>query len=160
MRRALKELTETNTISILSLSKAYGLAGVRLGLVFAKAETIHQLSKMAHTFSMDHLQLATLITLFSEDGKNWRREAIKDTIALRYHVESLIRRILPKHEIQKSQTNFISIYAKGIPGGMLEDIVERTSSKFHPNIGLLRVTVNQRTLDGLNSLASEGGSDR
>ncbi|WP_161626401.1 aminotransferase class I/II-fold pyridoxal phosphate-dependent enzyme [Nocardiopsis xinjiangensis] len=157
---SMRELTKTNTISILSLSKAYGLAGIRLGLIFAKSEIIHQLSKMSQTFSMDYLQLASLMTLFSDDGDFWRREAVEDAVALRRRVEGLIHRILPGLEIPRSQTNFVSIPTKGIPRKILEGIVECTSSKLHSNIGLLRVTANQRTLDGLISLTTERNNDR
>ncbi|MEV4072000.1 aminotransferase class I/II-fold pyridoxal phosphate-dependent enzyme, partial [Nonomuraea fuscirosea] len=151
----LSEVIMGNTIACLSLSKVFGLAGMRLGILAASPELINEARELADPFALDYAQLATCRVLFSTRGDQFRRDVLHEALSLRARVVDQLRRLLPHARITPPQTNFVSVYVHDLPEGMKEKLVQATACKDYSPIGLLRLTANQDTLSGLEAISQE-----
>ncbi|WP_207533011.1 histidinol-phosphate transaminase [Desertivirga arenae] len=140
----IQELTEySNLVVLQTLSKAWGLAALRVGMAFASEEIIEVFNKVKPPYNINEAsQLIALEALQNvEQVNNW----IKDTIKER---EKLVSELLKLPFILKvfpSDANFILVKttdAKGIYNYLVsKGIIVRDRSKVELCEGSLRITI-------------------
>jgi histidinol-phosphate aminotransferase len=92
-----------NVVVLRTLSKAWGLAGLRVGYLVAAAEVAETVRKVITPFSVSGVaQAAALAAL--DAGREMRRRA-KLVVAERERVEQAVRSLLP--QVPPSQANFV-----------------------------------------------------
>lgn len=104
-----------------TLSKLYGMAGLRIGLIISTAETITWLDSIAHPYPVNSLSL-TIASAFLKDGP--RREAF---FREHYRLSELLKRILHEEldeicEVLPSGTNYV--LTRGKPAKQLGDYLK------------------------------------
>lgn len=72
-----------NLIGLRTFSKAYGLAGLRVGYAFGNAELIKGLNKVALPFSVNSLAQAAALACLSEEGQEEMKERAEVTAIVR-----------------------------------------------------------------------------
>lgn len=104
----LKKLNDyPNLVITQTLSKAYGLAGIRMGILYASAEIISVLNKIKPPYNLNNLsqQKALEVLTYKEEIKN-------KTTLIKVEKEFLLKQLLEVKFIQKtypSEANFILI---------------------------------------------------
>jgi histidinol-phosphate aminotransferase len=92
-----------NVVVLRTLSKAWGMAGLRVGYLVGRPEVAAAVRKVITPFSTSSLaQAAALAALRAEPEMRRRAEAV---ISQRERVESAVRKLLP--EVPHSQANFV-----------------------------------------------------
>jgi histidinol-phosphate aminotransferase len=92
-----------NVVVLRTLSKAWGLAGLRLGYLIASAPVADAVRKVTTPFSASALaQAAGLAALDAEEEMRRRAELV---VAERERVEAAVRKLLP--EVPETQANFV-----------------------------------------------------
>lgn len=146
-----------NLIILRTLSKAYGLAGLRVGYMIARAEVVEQVDKVRLPYNLNSFsQLAALKALqFVHDYA----EQIKLIIEERERVFEEMRRMEGVHPFP-SEANFILFRVRDagacFEGLMRRGVLVRNLSSPGPLEGCLRVTIstphqNDRFLEALRS---------
>ena len=95
-----------NLIVARTFSKAYGLAGARVGYMIANAEVARMVGKSFMPYHMNTLSLATADIVYQMRDEFTPR--IQMTIAERKRISQLLK-MIPELEVFPSQTNFILI---------------------------------------------------
>ena len=95
-----------NLIVARTFSKAYGLAGARVGYMIANAEVARMVGKSFMPYHMNTLSLATADIVYQMRDEFTPR--IQMTIAERKRISQLLK-MIPALEVFPSQTNFILI---------------------------------------------------
>ncbi|MDA3927733.1 MAG: histidinol-phosphate transaminase [Prolixibacteraceae bacterium] len=132
-----------NLIILQTFSKAWGLAGIRLGMAFANREIIAVLNKIKYPYNINALtQQRAMESLVKEDEKNkWVETIISERIKL----VKEIRQFPFVTKIYPSDANFILVKmndAKGIFNFLMEEgVIVRDRSKVTLCEGSLRLTV-------------------
>ncbi len=141
---AVAELTGHNVIVVRTFSKAYGLAGARLGYAMARPEVIRVIDTVAEPFNANRIGLAGAAAVLREDGEAYAR-ALGATLEERGRLtEALHAR---GYTVSESRTNFVffdtGADATALATGMLERgvIVRSCASWGFP--AHLRVTVGK-----------------
>jgi len=144
----IQELTEySNLVVLQTLSKAWGLAGLRVGIAFASEEIIEVFNKVKPPYNVNQssqeLALAGLRDI--EKVNNWIRETVSERELL---INSLLK--LPFVErINPSDANFILVKTanpKEIYNHLRdEEIVVRDRSQVTLCEGCLRITIGTPT---------------
>lgn len=108
---ATEEITKyPNVVGLRTFSKAYGLAGARIGYAFGPAEIIEALNKVAIPFSVSTIaQIAAQTSLGHLDEL---RERVDATVVQR---DRLVAELAP-YGTPESQTNFVWLPAESLPG--------------------------------------------
>lgn len=143
-RSFIQELTEYSNLVILqTFSKAWGMAGLRLGMAFASEEIIEVFNKIKPPYNVSQasqdLAIEALDKVYMVN--NWIRDTVKDRINLSNQLEELpfVERVYP------SDANFILVKttdALGIYNFLIEKgIVVRDRSKVELCENSLRITV-------------------
>ncbi|HHX97079.1 MAG TPA: histidinol-phosphate transaminase [Clostridia bacterium] len=100
-----------NLVILRTFSKAYGLAGLRVGYAVSATKTIRQLEKVRPPYNVNTLAQEAAYVAFQD--KKYLTRVIKETCEER---EYLIRELTPKGlRVLSSQTNFILINIKNSP---------------------------------------------
>lgn len=140
----IQELTEySNLVVLQTLSKAWGLAGLRVGMAFASEEIIEVMNKVKPPYNMNEAsQQLALQALANVDQVNgW----IKETLAQRDKLVLNLKKFDFVVDIYPSDANFILVKttdAKGIYNFLVEKgIIVRDRSKVQLCQGCLRITV-------------------
>lgn len=140
----IQELTEyANLVVLQTLSKAWGLAGLRVGMAFASEEIIEVMNKVKPPYNMNEAsQQLALQALANVDQVNgW----IKETLIQRDKLVLNLKKFDFVVDIYPSDANFIlvkTIDAKGIYNFLVEKgIIVRDRSKVELCQGCLRITV-------------------
>ena len=60
---------ESHIIRMRTLSKAFGLAGLRLGAIVSHEQTIHLIKRIEHPYPLNSLTLKVATTLFTKQAK-------------------------------------------------------------------------------------------
>jgi histidinol-phosphate aminotransferase len=132
-----------NLVILQTFSKAWGMAGIRLGMAFASPEIISALSKIKYPYNLNILtqQKAIELTGNREQVEEWISQIIQER-------EKLILRLkdLPYTEkIFHTDANFVLVKmrdARGIYELLKEKgVIVRDRSKVHLCEGSLRITV-------------------
>lgn len=140
----IQELTEYSNLVVLhTLSKAWGLAGLRLGMAFASEEIIEVFNKVKPPYNINEAsqQIALEALQNVEQINNW----IKLTITEREKLVEALRQLDIVQKIYPSDANFIlvkTIDAKGIYKHLVDNgIIVRDRSKVELCEGSLRITI-------------------
>lgn len=140
----IQELTEyANLVVLQTLSKAWGLAGLRVGMAFASEEIIEVMNKVKPPYNINDAsqQLALKALQNIDQVNNWIKETLtqRDKLVLELkHYEFVI-------DIYPSDANFILVKttdARGIYNFLVQrGIIVRDRSKVTLCEGCLRITV-------------------
>lgn len=140
----IQELTEyANLVVLQTLSKAWGLAGLRLGMAFASEEIIEVFNKVKPPYNINEAsQKLALEALQNVDQVN---DWIKQTVNEREKLFSALSSAPFVTKIYHSDANFILVKTTN-PGGIYNFLVEkgiivRDRSKVELCEGCLRITV-------------------
>ena len=140
----IQELTEySNLVVLQTLSKAWGLAGLRVGMAFASEEIIEVFNKVKPPYNMNEasqeLALAALQNV--DQVNNW----IKETVTEREKLRAELSQIPSVLSIYPSDANFILVKTEN-PTEIYQFFVERgiivrDRSKVALCEGCLRITI-------------------
>lgn len=140
----IQELTEySNLVVLQTLSKAWGLAGLRLGMAFASEEIIEVFNKIKPPYNIN--QATQELALKALDRVDQVNAWIKETVAERDRLSDSLRKFNFVEFVYPSDANFIlvktsdpkGLYAHLVDGG----IVVRDRSNVELCAGCLRLTV-------------------
>jgi histidinol-phosphate aminotransferase len=132
-----------NLVVLQTLSKAWGLAGLRLGMAFASEEIIHIYNKIKPPYNISEaVQELVVKALDRMDEVN---EMIRELVSQRNWLENELQRLPLVQHIYPSDANFLLVKvveARAIYGYLLSrEIVVRDRSKVILCEGCLRITV-------------------
>lgn len=136
-----------NLVVLQTLSKAWGLAGIRLGMVFAHEELIGYLSAVKYPYNINTLSLAKAIKSLGDTGarENWVHRILEERKRLIERLKSLafVKKVYP------SDANFLLVQMEN-PGEvysylMERGIIVRDRSSVPLCDGCLRITVGTET---------------
>lgn len=130
-------------INLLSFSKAFGVAGMRLGAIIAPATLLQRISRNQPRYMLDFAQITALRTLFEE---NWYALAIQEA-RLVHDAAIRIKKLLaeiPGLKVYPANANFVS-FQNRMPDG--HEILPRRLLEDLPckiwNSGLVRMTIDR-----------------
>lgn len=157
----IQELTEyTNLVVLQTLSKAWGLAGLRLGMAFASEEIIEVFNKVKPPYNIN--QATQTLALEALQNVELINEWIKVTVSEREKLISALASQPFVIKIYPSDANFILVRttnAVGIYNFLVrKGIIVRDRSKVELCEGSLRITVgtpeeNETLINSLNSFS-------
>ena len=145
-----------NLIVLQTLSKAWGMAGLRLGLAFAQEEIVETLSRVKYPYNINVItQRAVLERLeTSIDGQ------VAEIVSERERVAEALRTLPAVRKIYPSQANFLLARfddPRGVYERLIgEGIIVRDRSRVAGCEGCLRITIgtpaqNDRLIDTLKN---------
>lgn len=148
-----------NLVILQTFSKAWGMAGIRLGMAFASTEIIQILNKIKYPYNLNILtqQKALELVRKNDEVKKW----VKLLIAERKKMSDLLKEFPFVMEIFPSDANFLLVKmydARGIYEYLVENgIIVRDRSKIDLCENSLRITIgssseNEALLHALNEL--------
>jgi len=144
----IQELTEySNLVVLQTLSKAWGLAGLRVGMAFASEEIIEVFNKVKPPYNINQAsqELALEALQNVEQVNSW----IKETVAEREKLKAELSILPSVLTIYPSDANFIlvkTINPKEIYQFMVnKGIIVRDRSKVELCVGCLRITIGTPT---------------
>lgn len=155
----IQELTEySNLVVLQTLSKAWGLAGLRVGMAFASEEIIEVMNKVKPPYNINESsqQLALKALANVEQVNGW----IKETLAQRDKLVLTLKELAFVLDIYPSDANFILVKTtdpKGIYTFLVQQgIIVRDRSKIDLCEGSLRITIgtpaeNEKLIDTLKN---------
>lgn len=130
-----------NVVVLQTLSKAWGMAGLRLGLAFASEYIIDLMSKVKYPYNIN----VVTQKLVSEQLQGSVKQQIEEIIAQRERVEREISTAKIVQHIYKSDSNFILVRVddprKTYDALVAEGIIVRDRSKVVACEGCLRITI-------------------
>jgi histidinol-phosphate aminotransferase len=148
-----------NLVILQTFSKAWGMAGIRLGMAFASLEIINVLNKIKYPYNLNILTQQKALELLDKKVTviNW----VKLLIAEREKMAELLKGFPFVEKVYPSDANFLLIKmhdAKGIYDYLVEEgIIVRDRSKVHLCANSLRITIgsseeNETLLNALKNL--------
>ncbi|MBS1603667.1 MAG: histidinol-phosphate transaminase [Bacteroidetes bacterium] len=157
----IQELSDyPNLVVLQTMSKAWGLAGLRMGMAFASEAIIDVYNKVKPPYNISQVNQELVLKALEEVGQV--NDMIRQLVAMREQLSKdlvalpLVRAVFP------SDANFLLVKmenARGVYERLLEDgIVVRDRSKVELCEGCLRITVGTEKENGelLNALAKIG----
>ena len=148
-----------NLVILQTFSKAWGMAGIRLGMAFASAEIIQILNRIKYPYNLNILTQQKALELIegSDDIVNWVELLLKEREKMVRELEKFpfVVKVYP------SDANFVLVKmldARGIYEYLVENgIIVRDRSKVHLCDDSLRITIgneneNKQFIKALNSL--------
>jgi histidinol-phosphate aminotransferase len=155
----IQELTEySNLVVLQTLSKAWGLAGLRIGMAFGSEEIIEIFNKVKPPYNINEAsqELAFEALKHVDQVNNW----IKETVAERSNLIDKLSQYELVKKIYPSDANFILVKTtnpKGIYSHLVGlGIIVRDRSKVELCDGCLRITIGtpKENIELLNALKS------
>lgn len=148
-----------NLVILQTFSKAWGMAGIRMGMAFAGTEIIEVLNKIKYPYNINILSQNKAVELLLEknDKENW----VKKILSERSRMVNDLLKFPFVIKIYPSDANFLLVKmndARGIYNFLIErGIVVRDRSKVKLCEGCLRITIgspdeNNALLKVLNDL--------
>lgn len=150
-----------NLIVLQTLSKAWGMAGLRIGLAIADPAVIALMSKVKYPYNINVLAQKMALMKLDEAAKD---KAVAEIVGQRFRLEKELAKCPEVKGIYSSDANFLlvrfenpdEVYERLLAGG----VIVRNRSKVSGCEGCLRVTVgtpaeNDRLLRLLSSSVSE-----
>ncbi|HJS53080.1 MAG TPA: histidinol-phosphate transaminase [Chitinophagaceae bacterium] len=157
------ELTEyPNLVIMQTLSKAWGLAGLRLGMAFASQPIIELLNKVKYPYNINTATQS--LVLHALDNIEWVNEHITTTVAEREKLKNELMNFPATETVYPSDTNFLLVKmkeARNIYEALCKKgIIVRDRSKVILCDDCLRITVgtpkeNEQLLQALSNYKSE-----
>lgn len=140
----IQELTEyANLVVMQTLSKAWGLAGLRVGMAFASEEIIEVMNKVKPPYNVNESSQQLALAALTNVGQV--NEWIKETLAQRDRLVLALKDLEFVVDIYPSDANFILVKttnANGIYDFLVKQgIIVRNRSKVELCEGCLRITV-------------------
>ena len=140
----IQELTEyANLVVMQTLSKAWGLAGLRVGMAFASEEIIEVMNKVKPPYNVNESSQQLALAALANVGQV--NEWIKETLAQRDRLVLALKELEFVVDIYPSDANFILVKttnANGIYDFLVKQgIIVRNRSKVELCEGCLRITV-------------------
>lgn len=141
-----------NLIVLRTLSKAYGLAGVRVGVIIAQAEIIDQLRKVLAPYPIATPVTQILLNLdlhFNLDSFNSEKERVRQALL----DSPLISKVYPSDanfflcEVEKSQEILERLLQKGV---LIRNRHIKVENTIRVSVGL--ADENSQLIDGLKSM--------
>jgi histidinol-phosphate aminotransferase len=159
-RSFIVELTEyPNLVVMQTLSKAWGLAGLRLGMAFASQPIIELMNKVKYPYNIN--TATQLLALEALDNIDWVNEHIATTVIERENLKNELLNLSYTEDVFPSDANFLlakmknarNIYEQLCQKG----IIVRDRSKVVLCEDSLRITVgtedeNKKLIEALNNL--------
>lgn len=132
-----------NLVILQTFSKAWGLAGLRLGMCFASQEIISTLNKIKYPYNVNiQTQELALIAMENITQKN---EWVNDILEQRKVLSSLLNELRIVKKVYPSDANFLLVKVDDAPGTykylMEKGIIVRDRSKIVLCNNCLRITV-------------------
>lgn len=150
-----------NLIVLQTLSKAWGMAGLRIGLAVADPAVISLMSKVKYPYNINVVAQKMALMKLDEAAKD---KAVAEIVGQRFRLEKELRKCPEVKGIYSSDANFLlvrfdnpdEVYGRLLAGG----VIVRNRSKVPGCEGCLRITVgtpaeNDRLLRLLASLVTE-----
>lgn len=150
-----------NLIVLQTLSKAWGMAGLRIGLAVADPAVISLMSKVKYPYNINVVAQKMALMKLDEAAKD---KAVAEIVGQRFRLEKELRKYPEVKGIYSSDANFLlvrfenpnEVYERLLAGG----VIVRNRSKVPGCEGCLRITVgtpaeNDRLLRLLASLVTE-----
>ncbi len=109
--------TLPNVIVLRTLSKSFSLAGLRIGLAFAAANTIRELAKVKDSYNVDRLSLAGARAALED--YEWMQQHVQRIRATRHRLVGELREL--GFEVPPSEANFVLARR---PGQRLEGLYQ------------------------------------
>jgi histidinol-phosphate aminotransferase len=136
-----------NLVVLQTLSKAWGLAGIRLGMLFAHPQLVEYISRVKYPYNINRLTIDTALQALNEDGekrRGWIGEILKERSWMTGQLEYFPFVI----EVFPSDANFLLIRVEdpaGLHQFLLEQgIIVRNRSSVPLCEGCLRVTIGTK----------------
>ena len=148
-----------NLIILQTLSKAWGMAAIRLGMAFASADIINYFNKVKYPYNINQLTQDFVYTEL--DNSDRKEEWVLQLLEQRSYLFAELEKISFVEKIYRSDANFILIKvndANGIYNSLVDKgIIVRNRSSISLCNGCLRITVgtkaeNEKLIEALNSL--------
>jgi histidinol-phosphate aminotransferase len=159
-RSFIAELTEyPNLVVMQTLSKAWGLAGLRLGMAFASQPIIELMNKVKYPYNIN--TATQLLALEALDNIDWVNEHIATTVIERENLKNELLNLSFTEDVYPSDANFLLAKIKNariIYEQLCEKgIIVRDRSKVVLCEDSLRITVgtedeNKKLIEALNNL--------
>lgn len=150
-----------NLIVLQTLSKAWGMAGLRIGLAVADPAVISLMSKVKYPYNINVVAQKMALMKLDETAKD---KAVAEIVGQRFRLEKELRKCPEVKGIYSSDANFLlvrfdnpdEVYGRLLAGG----VIVRNRSKVPGCEGCLRITVgtpaeNDRLLRLLASPVTE-----
>lgn len=150
-----------NLIVLQTLSKAWGMAGLRIGLAIADPAVIALMSKVKYPYNINVLAQKMALMKLDEAAKD---RAVTEIVGQRFRLEKELAKCPEVKGLYSSDANFLlvrfenpdEVYERLLAGG----VIVRNRSKVSGCEGCLRITVgtpveNDRLLRLLSSSAAE-----
>ena len=142
------ELTECpNLVLMQTLSKAWGLAGLRLGMAFASQSIIELMNKIKYPYNIN--TVTQLLALEALNNIEWVNEHISLTVSEREKLKNELLNLPNTEIIYPSDANFLLVKmreAKKVYGQLCDKgIIVRDRSKVALCEDCLRITVGTET---------------
>lgn len=150
-----------NLIVLQTLSKAWGMAGLRIGLAIADPAVIALMSKVKYPYNINVLAQKMALMKLDEAAKD---KAVAEIVGQRFRLEKELAKCPEVKGIYSSDANFLlvrfenpdDVYERLLAGG----VIVRNRSKVSGCEGCLRITVgtpveNDRLLRLLSSSVAE-----
>jgi len=161
-RSFIAELTEyPNLVVMQTLSKAWGLAGLRLGMAFASQPIIELMNKVKYPYNIN--TATQLLALEALDNIDWVNEHIATTVVERENLKNELLKLSFTEDVYPSDANFLlakmksarNIYEQLCDKG----IIVRDRSKVALCEDSLRITIgtpeeNKLLIEELSNLKS------
>jgi histidinol-phosphate aminotransferase len=136
-----------NLVVLQTLSKAWGLAGIRLGMLFAHPQLVEYISKVKYPYNINRLTIDTALQALNEDGgkrMGWIREILDE----RSWMSGQLERFPFVIQVFPSDANFLLIRVED-PAGLYRfllklGIIVRNRSSVPLCEGCLRITVGTK----------------
>ena len=159
-RSFIAELTEyPNLVVMQTLSKAWGLAGLRLGMAFASQPIIELMNKVKYPYNIN--TATQLLVLEALENINWVNEHISTTVIEREKLKAELLNLSHTETVFPSDANFLLVKMKAARGIYehlcSKGIIVRDRSKVVLCEDSLRITVgtedeNKKLIEALNNL--------
>jgi len=132
-----------NLVVLQTFSKAWGMAGIRLGMAFATPEIIAVLNKIKYPYNLNILVQQKALELLENktEVRNW----ISTIISERKRVSEALEKLEIVHKVYPSDANFVLVAIDDAPGIyqqlLKNEIVVRDRSKVNLCADCLRITI-------------------
>jgi histidinol-phosphate aminotransferase len=132
-----------NLVLLRTLSKAWGLAGIRLGMALADPEVIRYLNRVKYPYNVNYLTQTKALEMLGKAGK--REKWVGEILSERRRLENVLADISCVHRIFPSDANFILVRV-GDPDDLYahlneSGVIVRNRSRLTHCEGCLRMTV-------------------